>query len=289
MVHKIYKKVVLVIFDGFGVASEGRGNAIALANPPNINYIVQNFPSLTLQASGPLVGLPWGEMGNSEVGHLNIGAGRIVGQDLPRITNAITNREFFKNPEFLGAIGHATKNNSALHLMGLVSPGGVHSLDEHIYALLGMAAENNLNRVYVHMFTDGRDTEPKVALDSVRKLQEKMNSLGVGKIATIAGRFYAMDRGGHFNQTDMAYKAIVEGTGEVANSAEECVSNNYNQQIFDEMIKPTVILNTQNEPVAKVCDNDAVIFINFRQDRAIQLSQAFLSPESLPAEFRREA
>ncbi len=287
MKHKIYQKVVLIILDGFGAAPGGRGNAIAQAKTPALNYIVSNFPSLTLQASGPLVGLPWGEMGNSEVGHLNIGAGRIVGQDLPRISASIQNGEFFKNPVFLEAIGHSKKNNSSLHVMGMVSPGGVHSLDEHLYALLGLAAEQNQPRVFVHMFTDGRDTDPRIALVSLEKLKDKILTIGLGKIATIAGRFYAMDRGGHWGQTLMAYDAMVNGKGEKALSAEEAVKESYKAQIFDEMIKPTVIADETGQPVGKISDNDSVIFFNFRSDRAQQLSQMFLQPEILPEQFRR--
>src|SRR5581483_6813536 len=158
MKHQIYKKVVLVVLDGFGIAPVRPGNAIAQARTPTLDYFVSNFPALTLQASGPLVGLPWGEMGNSEVGHLNLGAGRIVGQDQPRITLSIQSGEFFKNPVFLQAVQHVKDNNSSLHLIGLVSAGGVHSLDEHLYALLGLAGEIGLKKVYIHMFTDGRDT-----------------------------------------------------------------------------------------------------------------------------------
>lgn len=287
MKHKIYKKVVLVILDGFGIFPAGRGNAISMAETPTLNYIVSSFPSLSLQASGPLVGLPWGEMGNSEVGHLNIGAGRIVGQDLPRITASIQNGEFFKNSVLLEAINHAKKNHSALHLMGLVSGGGVHSFDEHLYALLGMAADLGQKKVFIHMFTDGRDTDPKVALESIKKLDERIGRSGVGKIATIAGRFYAMDRGGHWAQTMLSYDAMVNGKGATASSPEECIHSSYNAQIFDEMIKPTVMVNSSNESVAKISDNDAVIYINFRSDRALQLTQIFTAPESIPEEFRR--
>lgn len=286
MQHKKYKKVVLVILDGFGVAPASHGNAITQAEIPNFNRFVSNYPSLTLQASGPLVGLPWGEMGNSEVGHLNIGAGRIVGQDLPRITNAIQNGEFFKNPEFLAAIEHTKKYNSNFHIMGMISPGGVHSLDEHVYALIGLAQAKGLTRVFIHMFTDGRDTEPKVALDSLAKLNAKIREIGIGKVATITGRFYAMDRGGHWNQTFQTYDALVKGVGKTANSPEECITHNYTSQVFDEMIEPTVILNDNGQPVAKIGDNDAVIFINFRSDRAIQLTQAFVMPPPLPERSR---
>ncbi len=287
MKNKIYRKVVLVILDGFGVATANRGNAIAKADTPNLDYIISNYPNINLQASGPLVGLPWGEMGNSEVGHLNIGAGRIVGQDLPRITNSIQNGEFFKNKILIEAIEHSKKNNSNLHVMGLVSPGGVHSLDEHVYALLGMAAELGQRRVFIHMFTDGRDTEPKVALDSLKKLNERIERIGVGKVATITGRFYAMDRGGHWDQTMDTFKALVEGKGETASSAEEAIRQSYDSQIFDEMIKPTVVKNEEGEPISKISDNDSVVFINFRQDRTLQLAQAFLQPKEVPEEYRK--
>lgn len=287
MKHKLYKKVALVILDGFGVAPAGRGNAIAMARMPTLNYIVNNFPSLTLQASGPLVGLPWGEMGNSEVGHLNIGAGRIVGQDLPRITGAIQNGEFFKIPALLEAIQHAKKNNSRLHLIGLVSPGGVHSFDEHLYALLGMAQEHGAHKVFVHMFTDGRDTEPKIALDSLEKLNTHFNRNNLGKVATVTGRFYAMDRGGHWGQTALTYDAMVNGVGQTASSAEEAVASSYDQEITDEMIVPTVILNEDGQPTGKILDNDAVIFINFRSDRAIQLTEMFTKQDAVPEQFRR--
>ncbi len=288
MDHKIYKKVVLVVLDGFGVAHESNGNAIGLAKTPTFDYAVANFPSMTLQASGPLVGLPWGEMGNSEVGHLNIGAGRIVGQDLPRITLSIQNGEFFKNPAFLGAINHVKENNSQLHLMGMISPGGVHSLDEHLYALLGLAKESGLEHVFIHMFTDGRDTEPKVAERTIQELRGRIERIGVGTLATITGRFYAMDRGGHWGQIEMSYQALVNGKGETAHTAEEAVSNSYNAQIFDEMIKPTVIVKEDAQPVTTIRENDAVIYFNFRSDRAVQLTQMFVQPASLPEEFRHQ-
>lgn len=287
MQNKIYDKVVLVILDGFGIAPVSRGNAIAQADTPTFDYIASNFPCIGLQASGPLVGLPWGEMGNSEVGHLNMGAGRIVGQDLPRITTSIQTKEFFKNPAFLAAVEHVKKNNSSLHLMGMISPGGVHSLDQHLYALLGLAAEHQLSRVFIHMFMDGRDTEPKVALASLEELRQKIKKIGVGEIATLAGRFYAMDRGGHWGQTHLTYQALVDGKGETASSAEACVRQNYERQIFDEMIKPTVIVNAAGQPVAKIGDNDAVIYFNFRQDRTLQLTEMFVQPAALPEAFRR--
>ena len=287
MHHKTYKKVVLVILDGFGVAAASHGNAISVAKMPNLDYITSNFPCVTLQASGPLVGLPWGEMGNSEVGHLNIGAGRIVGQDLPRITNAISSGEFFKNPVFLEAIEHAKKNNSSLHLMGMISSGGVHSLDEHVYALAALAQEKGQNKVFIHMFTDGRDTDPKVAFEAVKKLNQRLMSTSPARVVTVAGRFYAMDRGGHWGQTMLTYQALVDGKGERSTSAEECITNAYNAQIFDEMIKPTVIVDGRGQPVGRIGETDAVIFTNFRSDRALQLTESFVAPQNMPEEYRR--
>ncbi len=281
------KQVVLLVLDGFGVASASRGNAISLAQPKNLNYLLANYPAITLQASGPLVGLPWGEMGNSEVGHLNIGAGRIVSQDQPRITSAIQSGEFFQNPVFLEACAHVKKNNSKLHLLGMVSPGGVHSLDEHLYALLGLAQEQGITQTFIHMITDGRDTDEKIALTTLEKVHKKIEQLGVGKIATIGGRFYAMDRGEHWQQTEMAYQAMVNGIGEQGTSAIDIVAQNYARGVFDEMILPTVIMEN-GQPVAKVQAGDAVIYFNFRQDRAMQLTMAFVSPERMKIEQPHE-
>lgn len=282
---RIYKKIVLIVLDGFGVATYGHGNAIALANPTALNDMIAHYPSLTLLASGPVVGLPWGEMGNSEVGHLNMGAGRIVGQDLPRINEAISNGTFFKNKVLLEACAHVLANNSKLHLLGMVSDGGVHSSSEHLYALLGLAVEQGVKEVYIHMIADGRDTGEKVALEGLRKLKEKIAQIGVGQIATITGRFYALDRGAHWEQTDATYRAMVKGAGAAADSAEDAVLNNYNQNVYDEMIPPTVIVSRDKDgsihPTATVGPNDAVIFFNFRSDRAIQLTQAFMQPEAM--------
>ncbi|MGE5392868.1 MAG: 2,3-bisphosphoglycerate-independent phosphoglycerate mutase, partial [Candidatus Saccharibacteria bacterium] len=272
-----YKKLVLVVMDGFGIATAGHGNAITLAEPYTLDYLVNNYPSTTLQASGPTVGLPWGEMGNSEVGHTNLGAGRIVGQDLSRITLAIEDRTFFKNPAFLKAVDHAKKNGSALHLAGMVSPGGVHSFDEHLYALLGLAAENSLKQVFIHMYLDGRDTPPQIALESIDRLNRKLKELGVGRIATVAGRFYAMDRAQHWNLTEQSYRTMVFGEGPTAPTAADAVTKYYTQHIFDEMIPPTVIVGEGEQPV-RISDNDAIIFFNFRSDRAQQMARAFAQP-----------
>lgn len=273
-----YKQLILLILDGFGTASIAEGNAISLANPPNLNYLADHFPKTTLQASGPTVGLPWGEKGNSEVGHLNIGAGRIVSQDLPRINKDISNGEFFRNPSFLSATAHVKKNHSRLHLVGLVSLGGVHSSQEHLFALLALAKYQGLIDVYIHVFTDGRDTPPKAALESLDMLYKKIMEFGVGKIASVTGRFYAMDRGGHFEITERTFRALVMGEGETSTSARQAILDCYARQIFDETIPPTVIIEN-NKPVAKISDGDAVIFFNFRQDRAVQLARAFMDPK----------
>lgn len=273
-----YKKLILIVLDGFGIATPSRGNGITNAKPETFDYLINNFPATTLQASGATVGLPWGEMGNSEVGHLNLGAGRIVAQDLSRITLAIEDRSFFTNPNFLAAAEHVKKNDSALHIMGLISPGGVHSYDEHAYALLGFAAEQGLKKVYVHMFLDGRDTPPQIALDSLDKLEKKMASLNVGSIATVMGRFYAMDRAEHWNLTEQTYRAMVFGEGTTAESARAAIENNYSQHIYDEMIPPTVITQAATGQPALISDNDALIHINFRSDRAQQLTRVFATP-----------
>lgn len=284
MEQRIYTKIVLVILDGFGVASYSHGNAIALAEPDSLDNLVAHYPSVSLLASGPVVGLPWGEVGNSEVGHLNIGAGRIVGQDLPRINASIQDHTFFKNEALLAACEHVKKNSSKLHLLGMVSIGGVHSSEEHLYALLGLAAKQGIKEVYIHMFTDGRDTGEKEAYDTLKKVARRIQEIGVGKIATVTGRFYAMDRANHWDQTEMTYQAMVAGAGAAADSAEDAVLNSYNQNIYDEMIPPTAIIDrTLGEggmhPVATISNNDAVIFFNYRSDRALQLTQAFVQPE----------
>lgn len=273
-----FKQVVLLVLDGFGIASPSEGNAVTAMPPRNLNYLINNFPATTLQASGPAVGLPWGERGNSEVGHLNLGAGKIVSQDLPRISRAITSGGFFKNPAFVGAADHVKNHKSKLHLAGLVSPGSVHSSEEHLYALLALAAESGLKNVNVHMFTDGRDTAPKIALESLDKLSRKFLETRLGSVATVSGRFYAMDRGGHWDLTEQTYRAMVGGEGEQAASAREAIHSNYEKQIFDETIPPTVIRH-EGQPVARVTSGDAVIFFNFRPDRAMQMVRAFADPK----------
>lgn len=273
-----FKQLILIILDGFGVASPSDGNAVSLANPKNINYLINNFPATTLQASGPSVGLPWGERGSSEVGHLNIGAGRIVSQDLGRISNAIRSGEFFKNESFLAATEHVKKNKSRLHFVGLVSSGGVHSAEEHLYALLQLASEQKVPQVFVHMFTDGRDTHQKAALSSLDRLARKFFESRIGQIASVCGRFYGMDRGEHWEATQKAFDALTQGAGQKAISARKAIQDNYDNQIYDEMIPATVIVDEQGQAIGSVSEGDAVIFFNFRPDRMRQLVKAFTDP-----------
>ncbi len=275
---KIFKQLVLIVLDGLGVASSSEGNPIIAADPRNLNYLINHFPAITLQASGPSVGLPWGERGNSEVGHLNLGAGRIVRQDLPRISQAIGSGEFFKNPAFLAGLQHVKKNDSKLHLIGLLSPGGIHSAEEHLYALLALAAQQGVPRVFVHIFTDGRDTPPKQALMSLDRLFRKFLETGVGKIASLTGRFYAMDRGRHWEVTEQTYRALVLGEGKQAVAARSAIQDYYQQQIYDEVIPPTVIVEN-GQPLARIEAGDAVFFFNFRPDRLVQLVESLVSPE----------
>lgn len=274
MEFKPFKKVVLVVLDGFGLSTNTHGNAVSVADPVHMNALADHYPATTLQASGPSVGLPWSEMGNSEVGHLNLGAGRIVGQDLSRITTAIEDRSFFNNEVLLRAVNHAKEHDSALHLVGLDSPGGVHSYDEHLYALMGLAAEQGLSKVYLHIFLDGRDTPPQIALDSLEKLEDKISQLGVGSIASLTGRFYSMDRGGHWNLTEQTYRAMVYGEAPQFDTAENAIRDYYSQHIYDEMVPPTLIRQPDGS-VVKIADNDAIIMFNFRSDRALQITRAF--------------
>ncbi|MFA6391941.1 MAG: 2,3-bisphosphoglycerate-independent phosphoglycerate mutase [Patescibacteria group bacterium] len=270
--------VTLIIIDGFGIAPPRRGNAISVAVTPNLDKIVSTYPTMALQSSGELVGLPWGEMGNSEVGHLSIGTGRIVYQSLPRIIKSIADSSFFKNEAFLSAVKHVKDNNSALHIMGLVSDGGVHSSEEHLYALLELCKDNGLQNVFIHAFLDGRDTAKNTAEEFILQLKRRIEDLGIGKIASLAGRFYAMDRDNRWDRIEKSYNAIVDGISEqTADDPIAIIKKSYEQNIFDEEFLPTVI--TENgKPTATVQDNDAVIFFNFRPDRTRQLTKAFVLP-----------
>ncbi|MCG7345545.1 2,3-bisphosphoglycerate-independent phosphoglycerate mutase [Sporosarcina sp. ACRSL] len=269
--------VALIILDGFGWREERFGNAVAQAKTPNFDILWNEYPHSTLTACGEAVGLPEGQMGNSEVGHLNIGAGRIVYQSLTRINKSIKDGDFMTNPALLGAIEHVKQQDSSLHLMGLLSDGGVHSHYEHLFALLRLAKMNGITKVFVHAFLDGRDVGPQTATGFVEQIEKVMEGLEVGKIATVSGRFYAMDRDKRWERVERSYRAIVDGTGEKFKSATEGILASYEKGVHDEFVEPFIIAEGK-EPVAKVKDGDAVVFFNFRPDRAIQLSKAFTDP-----------
>ncbi len=264
------RPVCLIILDGFGVESPGTNSAISVAVTPNLDSYQANYSHTTLGAAGADVGLPDGQMGNSEVGHLNLGAGRIVFQDLTRINNSILDGSFFDNRVLITAIEEAKKNKSALHLMGLVSDGGVHSQDTHIYALLELAKKQGVQDVYVHCFLDGRDTPPKSALKYIKELEAKMQSIGIGKIAMVSGRYYAMDRDKRWERTKLAYDALVFGKGEERISAKDSIERSYKALNNDEFVKPAIIAGVDG----RIKDGDSVVFFNFRSDRARQLTEA---------------
>ena len=264
----LHLMLLLAILDGWGYREERYGNAIAYAHTPNMNSFIKKYPFTVLQAGGTAVGLPEGQMGNSEVGHINIGAGRIVYQDSLRILKAIEDGSFFENRVLKKAMEKAKKTK--LHLIGLIGPGGVHALPEHLFALLKMAKENGLKNVAIHCFTDGRDTPPKSALEYVRQIQRKIDEIGIGEIATIVGRYYAMDRDKRWERTKKAYEMLTQGKGRKAENAEEAVKEAYEKGETDEFIQPTVVKKTS------IKDGDVVIFFNFRPDRSRQLTQAFV-------------
>ena len=267
------KPVMLMILDGFGIAPEGDGNAVAAANKPNYDRLVANYPHSQLQASGMFVGLPDGQMGNSEVGHLNIGAGRIIYQELTRITKEANEGGFAKNEALLKAIENVKKNNSALLLMGLLSDGGVHSHIEHLKGLLKLAKDMNIEKVYVHAFMDGRDVPPSSGKDFIVELEKAMEEIGVGEIATVSGRYYAMDRDNRWERVELAYNAMVLGKGETASSAVECMEKSYHDNKTDEFVLPCVI-EKNGAPTATISNHDSVIFFNFRPDRAREITRA---------------
>ena len=271
------KPTVLLILDGYGERKEKDGNAIALANTPVMDKLKKEFPYVEGQASGLFVGLPDGQMGNSEVGHMNMGAGRIVYQELTRITKAIEDGDFFEHKALKEAVEHCKKENTALHFMGLVSSGGVHSHIGHIYGLLELAKRAGLKKVYLHAFLDGRDTPPDSGKSFLMDVEKKMQELGVGEIATISGRYYAMDRDKNYDRVEKAYRAMVDGTGEKASSVEEAIDASYAKKVYDEFVLPTVI--EKDGAVHTVSDGDAMIFFNFRPDRAREICHAFCDDE----------
>ena len=268
------KPVVLMVLDGYGLNDRTEGNAIALANTPVMDKLMKECPFVKGQASGLAVGLPDGQMGNSEVGHMNIGAGRIIYQDLTRITKAIEAGDFFENKALLAAMDNCKKNDSDLHLWGLLSDGGVHSHITHLYGLLEMAKKQGLSKVYVHAFLDGRDTPPASGKEFIEELEKKMKEIGVGKIASLSGRYYAMDRDNNWDRVQKAYDSLTKGEGVQAEDAVKAMEDSYAKDVTDEFVLPTVI--TENgKPVSVVKENDSVIFFNFRPDRAREITRAF--------------
>ena len=269
---------MLMILDGFGINEKNEGNAVKIANTPNLDKIMKQNPTTIVKTSGLDVGLPEGQMGNSEVGHTNIGAGRIVYQELTRITKSIEDGDFFSIPELIGAIDNCKKNKSKLHIMGLLSDGGVHSHIRHLYALLELEKRKDFEDVYVHCFLDGRDTAPVSAESFIAELENKMEEKGVGKIASIIGRFYAMDRDKRWERVSKAYDALVKGIGEKESSASIAIEKSYQKEVFDEFVEPTLICNN-GEPVATISENDSVIFFNYRPDRAREITRSLVDKE----------
>ncbi len=268
------KPTVLMILDGYGLNEKTEANAIAEASTPVMDNLMATCPFVKGNASGLAVGLPDGQMGNSEVGHLNMGAGRIVYQDLTRITKEIEDGTFFENTELKRAMENAKENNSGLHMFGLLSDGGVHSHNTHVYALLEMAKRYGLTKVYVHCFLDGRDTPPASGKDYVQALSDKMAEIGVGEVASVMGRYYAMDRDNRWDRVEKAYRALTAGEGETAASGVEAVAQSYAKDVTDEFVIPTVVVK-DGAPVATIQDKDSVIFFNFRPDRAREITRTF--------------
>lgn len=267
------KPLMLMILDGFGISGK-EGNAICAANTPNLDKIFSNYPVTKLNASGLSVGLPEGQMGNSEVGHTNIGAGRVVYQDLTRITKSIEDGDFFKNQALLNAVDNAIKNNSSLHLFGLLSNGGVHSHNTHLYALLKLAKERGLQKVYIHAFLDGRDVPPTSGIDFLKECIDKTKEIGVGKVATLMGRYWAMDRDKRYERVQKAYNAMVCGEGIINPNPIAAIEAYYKNNITDEFVEPTVC---DKDGVIK--ENDSIIFYNFRPDRAREITRTFVDPD----------
>jgi len=270
---------LLAILDGWGVGAETNTNAVHLADTPNMDGWWADCPHTTLVAHGTAVGLPDGQMGNSEVGHLNIGAGRIVYQDYSRINLAIDSGEFLDNEVLCKAMETAKAKESALHLMGLVSDGGVHSHLQHLFGLVEMASRVGLEKVFIHAFMDGRDTAPKSGADFIEQLQDELAKTGTGQVATVSGRYFAMDRDNHWERVALAWRALVDGNGITASDPVAAVRDAYERGETDEFIKPTVIVDRDNNPLAEIADDDCVVFFNFRADRARQLTRAFTFPD----------
>ncbi|MFA6428392.1 MAG: 2,3-bisphosphoglycerate-independent phosphoglycerate mutase [Candidatus Buchananbacteria bacterium] len=272
------KPVVLAILDGWGVAPPASSNVISLAKLPTFNSLISNYPAMTILASGENVGLSWGEIGNSEVGHLNLGSGRLIYQNLPLINKTIQDGSFFLNPALLAAVKNAKANQSKLHILGLASNGNVHSSLEHLFALLELCKKEKFKEVYIHAFLDGRDSQYNSGLDFIKKILAKCKELKLGKIATISGRYYAMDRDNHWERLVLAYQAIAEGKStEYFSDPVAAIESSYAKKIYDEEFLP-VVITEKNKPTATVGEKDSIIFFNYRADRARQLTKAFVLP-----------
>ncbi len=272
------KPYALIIMDGFGINERHEGNAIYAANTPNLDKYMKECPTSIIHASGMDVGLPDGQMGNSEVGHTNIGAGRIVYQELTRITKSIQDGDFFENPTLCAAMENCKNNGKALHLLGLLSNGGVHSHNTHLYGLLEMAKKNGIENVHVHAFLDGRDVPPSSAADFAEELVNKIREIGVGDIASVMGRYYAMDRDNRWERVEKAYNAMVLGDGNKSDSAVTAIKVSYNQDVTDEFVIPTVI-EKDGKPLGTISEGDSVVFFNFRPDRAREITRTIVDPE----------
>lgn len=268
------KPLALIIMDGYGISAETKGNAVASARKPNIDKLMQKYSNTTIGASGLAVGLPKGQMGNSEVGHLNLGAGRVVYQDYTRISLAVEENKLRENPVLIEVMEKVKANSKKLHFLGLLSDGGVHSHNTHLYALLEMAKERGLKDVYVHAVLDGRDVPPKSALAYFQELDSKIRTIGVGRVATIAGRYYTMDRDKRWERVEQGYRAMTEGKGHRAGTPEQAVTNSYDRGESDEFLKPTIV-----DQRGLVEDGDGIIFFNFRPDRAREITRAFVDAD----------
>jgi len=278
--HFFMKPVILIILDGWGISKEKKGNAILQAKTPTIDKIEKFYPATSLQASGISVGLPWGEAGNSEAGHLTMGAGRILYQSVPRIVFAIQDGSFFKNPALIKAIEHTKKNNSCLHLMGLVSSGNIHSYLDHLYGLIELARRERVKKLCLHVFADGKDAPQKEGAGLLKVIEKKLNEQKNERIATVMGRVYPMDRDKNWSRIQKAYECLVEGNGSKQENPIKTIEESYKNGLTDAFVEPSIIIDKKNErPVGLIKDNDSVVFFNFRKDRARQLTKAFVLPD----------
>jgi 2,3-bisphosphoglycerate-independent phosphoglycerate mutase len=282
---RMTKPIFLIVLDGWGINPAFEGNAIAQANTSTTSKLQRYYPQTLLQASGISVGLPWGEVGNSEVGHLTLGSGRVIYQSLPRITLSIQNGSFFKNEAFLGAINNVQKNKSALHIMGLASNGGVHSSLSHLYALLELAKSNKVEKIFLHLFLDGRDAPPKSGIKIIEDIEMRLKDYKNSRIASLCGRYFAMDRNDNWDRVEKAYNLLAQGVGDKEKDAKEAIQKAYQANVTDEFLKPTIIENDKGEADV-VKEKDSLIFFNFREDRARQLTKSFVLPAF--SKFKRQ-